>query len=94
MSERNRDLTITISGTFGAGKSSMTYILKQFLKDNGFNVEQIYNEDHPTEANFNKMIGRNIHSKVDAIRANSKIILEERQLTRREMYPPDNIETD
>ena len=75
-----KELTITVSGTFGAGKSSMTYILKQFLEDNGFDVEQIYNEDHPTEANFNKMIGRNIHSRIEGLKNTRKIVLQEERL--------------
>lgn len=80
--EKDREVIITVSGTFGAGKSTITYILKKFLEDNGFDVKQVYNEDHPTEANFNRMFGSSIHSRVDGIKKTRKITLQEERLGR------------
>ena len=80
MKEKEREVIVTISGSFGAGKSTMTYMLKRFLEDSGFEVEQIYNEDHPTEENFNKTFGKDIHSRVRGLSKTRKIILQEERL--------------
>ena len=77
-----KELIITIAGTAASGKSRMTYLLKKFLKEQGFEVEQEYGPDHPNEKNFNKVMSNNFDSAIDVIRSTRKIVLKEAQLNR------------
>lgn len=74
------NLIITIAGKTATGKSTLTYLLKNFLRENGFEVEQEFNEDHPTEEHFNTKIGKNIETRANKVKGMSKITLKEMQL--------------
>jgi thymidylate kinase len=68
-----KNLIVTVSGVAGSGKSSLTFLLKNFLREHGFEVEQELNLDHPTESNFDQVM--NDKFKIKAIKENCKIIL-------------------
>ena len=38
-----KNLIITVAGQTASGKSRLTYLLKKFLRENGFEVEQELN---------------------------------------------------
>ena len=54
-----KELIITVSGQVASGKSRLTFLLKKFLRENGFEVEFDGNTDHPTESNFDKHMSKN-----------------------------------
>lgn len=87
MIEDKKHLFITVSGTAGSGKSRLTYLLKQFLKESGFEVNQILNEDHPTEANFDKVMSRNRDEVTNVLRSSRTITLQEQQIQRGVIHP-------
>jgi len=77
-----QELTITVSGQFGSGKSRLTFLLKEFLRKEGFEVNFEGNTDHPTEAEFDRTMVRNIVNTVDNIKETRVITLKEEQLPR------------
>lgn len=77
-----KNLIITVAGHTASGKSRLTYLLKKFLRENGFEVEQELNIDHPTEENFDNVMGRNIDAVIDNFKETRKITIKELQLAR------------
>jgi hypothetical protein len=75
-----KDLIITVSGQFASGKSRLTFLLKKFLRENGFEVEFDGNIDHPTESNFDKHMSKNFDEVINNIKETRKITLKEVQL--------------
>ena len=77
-----KNLIITVAGQTASGKSRLTYLLKKFLRENGFEVEQELNIDHPTEENFDRVMSRNIDTVIDNFKETRKITIKEVQLAR------------
>lgn len=75
-----KDLIITISGQVASGKSHLTYLLKKFLREQGFEVEFEGNLDHPTEFDFDKHMNKNLDEVVEYIKESRKITMKEVQL--------------
>lgn len=74
---KKKDLTITVAGQPLSGKSRLTYLLKRFLRENGFEVEQEFNIDHPTEENFDYVMGRDIDNIINGFKETRKVTLKE-----------------
>jgi pantothenate kinase-related protein Tda10 len=72
-----KNLVITISGPTASGKSRLTYMLKKFLMESGFEVRQEFNIDHSTEDHFDKAMSRKLTERVDKIKKLSYITLKE-----------------
>jgi deoxyadenosine/deoxycytidine kinase len=70
-------LTITIAGGFADGKSTLTHLLKNFLRDSGFEVEQEIDDDFLTKEVFDRIMGSHQHERQNAIKEKSKILLKE-----------------
>jgi len=77
--EKN-ELIITISGRSMSGKSRITYLLKNFLREQGFEVKFNGNLDHPTESHFDRCMCKNFDDAMEKIKETSKITLNEKQL--------------
>jgi adenylylsulfate kinase-like enzyme len=77
-----KGLIITVSGYAASGKSRLTYLLKKFLRENGFEVEQELNADHPTEENFDKHMSKHFDEIMENLKETRKITLKEVQLAR------------
>ena len=77
---KKKKLIITIAGQTASGKSRLTYLLKKFLRENGFEVEQELNLDHPTEENFDDVMGKNIDIVINSFKETRKITIKEAQL--------------
>jgi uridine kinase len=72
-----KNLIITVAGHTASGKSRLTYLLKKFLRENGFEVEQELNIDHPTEENFDSAMGKNFDAVIEHFKETRKITLRE-----------------
>ena len=77
-----KDLIITVSGQVASGKSRLTYLLKKFLSEHGFEVEFEANLDHPTESDFDKHMSKNLDEVIENFKDTRKITLKEVQLAR------------
>ena len=58
--DKKKLITLQVSGDTNSGKSRLAYALKEFLKQEGFEVE-VLDSDFPTEASFDWMM-RNYRS--------------------------------
>lgn len=76
-----KDLIITIAGKTMNGKSRITYLLKKFLREQGFEVVFEGNLDHPTESNFDRHMCMDIDEAVERIKETITITLKEEQLS-------------
>lgn len=76
------DLIVTVSGQVASGKSRLTYMLKNFLRENGFEVEFNGNIDHPREFDFDERVSENFDEVIEHIKETRKITLKEVQLAR------------
>ncbi len=86
MEEQNK-IFITVSGLSGSGKARMTYLVKQFLKEKGFDVKFDGNNDFKTEEQFDFHMNRNLDEVIGLIKSSREIIVEETTLPR---YQKDN----
>jgi uridine kinase len=80
--EDKDQIIITVAGKVASGKSTITYLLKKFLRENGFDVELKPSMDHPNENHFDRYIGKNIEQKTQSVSERRKIVLSEVQLKR------------
>ena len=76
------NLSITVSGTCASGKSRMTFLLKNMLRGYGFEVNQEFNEDHPTEENFDKTMSMNFEDVMENFIKDKTITIKEQQVQR------------
>ena len=75
-----KELIITVSGQVASGKSRLTYLLKKFLREQGFEVEFDGNLDHPTESNLDKYMSKNFDEVIENFKDTRKITLKEVQI--------------
>jgi GTPase SAR1 family protein len=80
-----KQLQIIVAGTANVGKSTMMLQLEKWLKDNGYEVELSF-ENHPDYSGENSYFFRQkeeqyFPEKVEAIKAETKIVLKEAQLS-------------
>jgi hypothetical protein len=75
-------LIITVSGKAMSGKSRLTFLLKNFLREQGYQVEFDGGLDYPTESQFDKHINNNFEAVIENIKESKIIILEEKLLSR------------
>ena len=78
----NSNIKIQVSGVANSGKSRITHLLKNFLVENGFEVEQELTLDFPTEQKFDNHMKNDIDIVVEHLAKTKKIILSEEQLKR------------
>ena len=76
------NLIITVSGRAASGKSRLTYLLKNFLREQGFEVEFEGNIDHPNENDFNRDMGKHFDEVINFMKETRKITLKQVQLPR------------
>jgi len=81
----NENIFITISGQAGSGKSRLLFLLKDFLRKEGFSVEFPETLDFVNEADFDNHMVRKFDETIDVIKKNRKIIMKEAQLARKPM---------
>jgi hypothetical protein len=72
-------ITITLTGDKDTGKSRLSYLLKLFLKEYGFEINHILDENHPSEKNFDSVIHSDIENAISLIKDKTKVIIKERR---------------
>lgn len=77
-----KKLIVTVAGQSFAGKSTLTYVLKEFLRNQGYDVKFEPNLDYQTEDEFDKMTGKNIYDRIENFKENREITIREEQLPR------------
>lgn len=81
--ENKTEIIITVSGKASSGKSRMTFLLKEFLKEKGFDIEFHGGLDFKKESDFDVHMSENIDISIEHIIKTRKIILQEKQLPRK-----------
>lgn len=77
-----KNIIITIGGQAGSGKSHLAYLLKTYLRENGFEVEQKLNMDYSSERDFDINMNKNFDDAFNDIKKTRKITINEVQLAR------------
>ena len=71
------EMTITVSGDTNTGKSRILYLLKSFLKENGFDVKFDGGGDFADEDTFNSHMSSNIEQVSGHIKESRTIVMRE-----------------
>ena len=87
---KTKNVTITITATTGAGKSILTRIICDHLKELGFDVE-IKDIDHPTEKDFYDRTNKYIGNALKVLPETTKILINQVQASRLEYDKQDNL---
>lgn len=80
-----KELQIIVAGEAGSGKSTITLLLEEFLKEKGFDVElQLENEliDYGSEMKFRMTCSLDWDKKLNHLKTTRKIILKQVQTMR------------
>ena len=74
------EITITISGKSGSGKSTILYLFKEFLKHHDFDTEFDGGLDFYNEKQFDSVLQSNIKDKTEIVRKKTKIVFKEQNI--------------
>lgn len=77
-----KNLVITVSGEVNSGKSRLTLLLKNFLRENGFEVDFDGGGDYEDEKQFDEHVSENLDQVIEHIKDTRKITLKELQTQR------------
>jgi pantothenate kinase-related protein Tda10 len=73
-------LIITISGRTMSGKSHLSFLLKKFLQENGFDVKHEVALDYHNENHFESLMSKNFNEVVGQMKEQREILIKEEQL--------------
>lgn len=79
---KKEKLIITVSGRTMSGKSCLSFLLKKFLQEKGFDVKHEVTLDYHDENHFEKQMSKNFDNIVGIIKEQREIIIKEEQLRR------------
>lgn len=71
-----KELNIMVYGKNCTGKSNVIYLMKKFLREQGFTVTLKPNGEHAYEATFDKEIGRHHDKAVEGLKSVVGITIE------------------
>lgn len=72
-----KNITITVSGEPNTGKSRLSFYLKKFLKENGFDVNHDGGQDFENEETFDRVMSSNVNEVIDRVKETKKITIKE-----------------
>ena len=75
-------LIITVSGRAMSGKSRLSFLLKKFLRENGFDVKHEMSLDYQNENQFERQMSKNFDDVIGQMKEQREIIIKEEQLKR------------
>jgi thymidylate kinase len=76
------EITITIAGIANCGKSRITYLIKDMLKEKGFEVKFESDLDYRCEKTFDQIMTSNLNESISSIKNKTKIKIKNQQLKR------------
>jgi tRNA uridine 5-carbamoylmethylation protein Kti12 len=79
---KKEKLIITVSGTAMSGKSRLSFLLKKFLRENGFDVKHEVTLDYNDENHFERQMSKNFDDVIGQIKEQREILIKEEQLKR------------
>lgn len=74
------NVNIMVFGEAASGKSNVVYLLKRFLREQGFTVELKPDTDHANEETFDKAIGKHHSQAIAAVKERAVISIEEKTI--------------
>lgn len=80
MMER-KQLSIIVTGGAGSGKSRIIYLIKEMLKQEGFDVE-FEDRDYLNESRFNEAMLNNLDVVLDKLKGQCDITIKTRQINK------------
>lgn len=72
-------LIITVSGRTMSGKSHLSFLLKKFLRENGFDVQHEVTSDYDNENHFDKQMSKNFDEVIGQMKEQREILIKEEQ---------------
>jgi pantothenate kinase-related protein Tda10 len=75
-------LIITVSGRAMSGKSRLSFLLKKFLRENGFDVKHEVSLDYQNENQFERQMSKNFDEVIGQMKEQREILIKEEQLKR------------
>lgn len=81
-------INITVSGITGSGKSTIAYLIKECLKNRGFDIDFNGGIDFIDENQFDKSMELHLDNRVEVIKSKSELYLSEIQ-THRPLFMDD-----
>jgi pantothenate kinase-related protein Tda10 len=75
-------LIITVSGRTMSGKSRLSFLLKKFLRENGFDVKHEVSLDYQNENQFERQMSKNFDEVIGQMKEQREILIKEEQLKR------------
>jgi pantothenate kinase-related protein Tda10 len=75
-------LIITVSGRAMSGKSRLSFLLKKFLRENGFDVQHEVSLDYQNENQFERQMSKNFDEVIGQMKEQREILIKEEQLKR------------
>jgi pantothenate kinase-related protein Tda10 len=75
-------LIITVSGRAMSGKSRLSFLLKKFLLENGFDVKHEVSLDYHHENHFERQMNKNFDEIIGQMKEQREILIKEEQLKR------------
>ena len=75
-------LIITVSGRAMSGKSRLSFLLKKFLRENGFDVKHEVTLDYQNENDFERKMSKNFDDVIGQMKEQREILIKEVQLKR------------
>jgi uridine kinase len=75
-------LIITVSGRAMSGKSRLSFLLKKFLRENGFDVKHEVTLDYQNENQFERQMSKNFDDVIGQMKEQREIVIKEEQLKR------------
>jgi pantothenate kinase-related protein Tda10 len=75
-------LIITVSGRVLSGKSRLSFLLKKFLRENGFDVKHEVSLDYHDENHFERQMSKDFDDVIGQMKEQREIVIKEEQLKR------------
>lgn len=83
-------LIITVSGRVLSGKSRLSFLLKEFLRKNGFDVKHEVSLDFQNENHFNKAMSEDLNEVFESMKERCEIYIREEQLREANLFGSRN----
>lgn len=77
---KKEKLIITVSGRAMSGKTRLSFLLKKFLQENGFDVKHEVTLDFHDEKHFEKEMSKNFDEVIEQMKVQKEILIKEEQL--------------